>query len=117
MKEVKYKIWDTFQKKMYDWQTILDSNCSLKDFLAKVYIKLEYTGLTDKNGKEIYQGDIVQYNTKTHAIILWNNQEACFEGLVIESHARFFIHKEPVIIIGDIYRNPELINNWSNVDV
>lgn len=68
----------------------------------------QFTGLTDKNGKEVYEGDIVRYrpNNKVYQVvfkdgIFWgegNNGCGCA--------AHFFPACE---IIGNIHDNPELI--------
>jgi hypothetical protein len=70
----------------------------------------QFTGLTDKNGKEIYEGDVVEWKGVRGEV--WYN----------ESAARFFfddskgLHLEPhygheAEVIGNIYENPELISN------
>ena len=75
-------------------------------------IMMQFTGLTDKSGKEIYEGDIVEYDTCGKPI---KNYEVKFEG------GRFGIDtgefnltdltgaSRGVEVIGNIYENPELL--------
>ena len=76
---------------------------------------MQSTGLFDKNGKEIFEGDIVDYKGRK-AIIKWNGSYASFiyrfvdelKKRVSEWHPLFlaYYHFE---IIGNIYENPELL--------
>jgi uncharacterized phage protein (TIGR01671 family) len=79
----------------------------------------QYTGLTDKNGKEIYEGDIVQYNQNSSYdnmdfIAKWSDDKLGFifqsnsgEQLVNQTpHLNRFKHLE---VVGNIFENPELL--------
>ena len=70
----------------------------------------QYTGLKDKNGKEIYEGDVVQYHPEANAGI----------GRVVYEGSGFYVIDEfngllddfatlGIEIIGNIHDNPELI--------
>jgi len=62
----------------------------------------QFTGLLDKNGKEIYEGDVIQYNDPNDA--QWSYRSVV--DYPNESWWRF----KPVEILGNVYKNPELIN-------
>lgn len=71
----------------------------------------EYTGLKDKNSKEIYEGDVVAWNTGEKFVVRWFVPHAKFlyryikKGYGIDNDAG----SHEVEIIGNIYENPELL--------
>ena len=68
----------------------------------------QYTGLDDKNGKEIYEGDIVKYENMTGKIMFFNGSFILSDLEETEEWELGVINEE-VEIIGNIYDNPELL--------
>ena len=75
---------------------------------------LQCTGLKDKNGKLIYEGDILlSLATKSHiGVVCWDKEKAYFKinGKGIAYNAlQTFCSKNAFEVIGNIYENPELL--------
>lgn len=123
----KFRAWDSVKKEMFkDTFAITESGQVVvveQDFVTSSpdYIFVDHlvimqsTGLVDKNGKEIFEGDIVDYKGRK-AVIKWHGSYASFiyrfvdelQERVSEWHPLFlaYYHFE---VIGNIYENKELL--------
>lgn len=67
---------------------------------------MQYTGLHDKNGKEIWEGDILISKSGIVGPIEWEEYDSCF----VWTHSEMVnIHMSEGEVIGNIYKNPELV--------
>ena len=76
--------------------------------------KMQYTGLKDKKGVEIYEGDVVKTKNSRYKVIF---DKCCFWGVdelgkyPIYQICNYVLDDERFEVIGNIYENPELLHN------
>lgn len=68
----------------------------------------QYTGLTDKNGKKIFEGDIVK-NSRDVGLLYYKEKNSAFTVKGWEYGYWLWHDKEDIEVIGNIYDNPELL--------
>ena len=112
-REIKFRWFDKRTKTMIDDTVTLiynDGSIGL-DYPARdaewVQVAGQYTGLKDKNGVEIYEGDIVKRWGNIY-IVIWDKIGFRMKWTKEDSVNRF--PDELCEVIGNIYENPELLN-------
>ena len=123
----KFRAWDTTNKEIFkDTFAITESGQVVVVDQSSVFVSPDYvfvdnlvimqsTGLKDKNGKEIFEGDIVDYKGR-EAVIKWHGSYASFIYRFVDGLQERVSEWEPLFlacyhfeIIGNIYENPELL--------
>lgn len=142
MREIKFRAWDG-KKMHYDVAIIPNEKEAIKNGYwgtswtadAKAGIPMQFTGLHDKNGKEIFEGDILKSEGETKTQLFnfnkevrdpwWEISEVVFEGgrfgqIVRTQHNSYFGElpspfrdifrpEEYKEVIGNIYEHPEML--------
>ncbi|MDU2048647.1 MAG: YopX family protein [Clostridium perfringens] len=125
-REIKFRGWDSVNEVMLPVESINfregyvslnEGDNSLTDTLEMIEL-MQYTGLKDKNGKEIYEGDILSIKIYSGDKVIVEGKtvvefkDGCFG--VIWGHDKAFLSlnsffKAKFEVIGNIYENPELL--------
>lgn len=119
-RQIKFRVWDgesylpssdglSFKPKF-----LLNGEWGVHGFLQRPemgFIVQQFTGLLDKNNKEIFEGDVLQYQSSdpkfSKTLVRWTREEE-------DNHPGFVVYGsycqfgEPEVI-GNIFENPELL--------
>jgi len=117
-REIKFRAWRKEEKKMLKWEHIAVAWTAgaLKD--DQFTVVMQYTGLKDKNGKEIYEGDIIKGMFSLSGkmgVVKYFEKYAGF-GFTTEYWGKMdFNFKNNDLsrykVVGNVFENPELLSN------
>lgn len=118
-REIKFRAWDAYEKKMIEWNDLCNplvlTISNLLNGLIHHITPLQFTGLKDRKGKDIYEGDIAKTGNGRLWIITMGEYTYLDEGPRIGWHLHsktcdFPLRTDNMIyVLGDIYENPELL--------
>jgi hypothetical protein len=111
MREIKFRAWDG-ERMLDNWLFIRNDpggSRSVQNLLAHAVDVMQFTGLHDKNGKEIYEGDILQ--REGGRIDEVEFESGCFVARHSEGGYDFISDKNYFQIIGNVFENPELLTS------
>jgi len=122
MREIKFRAWDTDGKQMIPW-TEIKYDVTFEEVFDNEFLEVnQYTGLKDKYGTEIYDGDYIRYSMRTingsvftHVCRVFQHESGTWriEGYHEDNHSyetKGTVYAAHLIceVIGNIYENPEL---------
>lgn len=111
MRELKFRAWcdSEFLEDVapYDNNEIVEQYDCSEWFTKKVDCIEQYTGLKDTNGKEIYEGDIMEYDACLYRVF-WDKCGFTFEHIGEHGWTSQDVFSEGKVV-GNIHENPELI--------
>lgn len=128
MTPLNFRAWNKIRKTMILWDEIIDSHDDdllyriLQPTIFNGFIPMQSTGLTDKNGKEIFEGDVVcipyddnlrevvwpeKYfcdNERNEDLLAWcfDNPNLPLQGIDVQCVSSYEV-------IGNVWENPDLL--------
>lgn len=117
---IKFRFWnkkdygsngDSFYQpanSMVEWENAKDDPNKWINFEDENVLPMQFTGLKDKNGKEIYEGDILRDIEGIISEVKYKGRRFC---AVAKDGFDSLEDPDENEVIGNIYQNPELINN------
>jgi len=111
-REIKFRAWDGYEMR-YRWNGFEDVDPLNLSDLMYPYCNgnlMQFTGLLDKKGKEIYEGDILQNDWNHNKFVVeWGEGEYPYQSDADSTANKWNVKYGGCEIIGNIYENPELI--------
>ncbi len=127
----KFRIWDKEEKHMKTFLSSVghlvgailteqmrgESNSVVKPNYSK-YVVMMGTGKRDKNGKEIFEGDIVENVLQDKGVVKYSKNKCCFY-LDVRNCGNWYsvsLRIDDLRVIGNIFENPELLKEVKDDD-
>lgn len=120
MREIKFRGYNEISKEMVypapQRNFVGNGEIKSSDILKQYEVVMQYTGLKDKNCKDIYEGDIITTpllpSGVNKSVVEYNPDTCCY----IKRHfdlgfVRLDVRKNEIEVIGNIYENPLLNKN------
>lgn len=120
MRKIKFRAWDKENEKMMKVSSLHLENkeISVKEngtfHLFRMQDLMQYTGVKDKNGKEIYENDLISCNKHKNIVVFFEG--GCFKVKYLRNSTttitcalNSFLEKYKCKISGNIYEHPKLL--------
>lgn len=136
MREIKFRVWDKVESKLFSpvyeayngrlldlsislsgelLRRTLENPCEHQSLFPDRYVVMQFTGWKDKNGNEIYEGDLIMAYKSGPYEVIWQSHsgqwimQSVKDGRGYRQMAYDYAQID-YEIIGNIYQHPHLIN-------
>lgn len=116
MREIKFRVWHKPNNEMFEWEKVKINPFSIVE--DDQLVVMQYTGLKDRNGREIYEGDILLDDQQAKGIVFF--EDGSFRLTSSKTGIRnydeydtlnqYLVDYNELEVIGNIYKNHDLLN-------
>lgn len=116
LREIKFRVWDSISKKMYQWDEI--KHIPLEDFKLEHYTLMQFIGIISNENKEVYELDIVKltntgYGFNIGLVEYFNHGKPSFQAIQTKedfpSTFHLQVRSREISVVGNKFETPELL--------
>jgi hypothetical protein len=116
MRNIKFRVWDSISKKMYQWEEI--KHIPLIDFDKEHYTLMQFIGIKTSDNIEVYEFDIVKltntgYGFNVGMVEYLNHGNPSFQAIQTKEDFPSTFHLQvksrEISVIGNKFQTPELL--------